>query len=102
MKGMKGQKQTSRKPSQNGRKPRKLTPREPLGVSVTEALTIVPIGKTKLFEALANGTIKSCLRFGVRIINYQSLKAAVAPDDPPVSLTKAEAREIAKEAAHAE
>jgi hypothetical protein len=101
MKGMKGQKQANRKPSSNGRKARKLTPREPLGVSMSEALTLVPIGKTKLSEALANGTIKSCLRFGVRIIDYQSLKAAVAPDDA-FAPTEAEAKEIARDAGHAE
>ena len=90
-----------RKMPSPGRRPRKLVPREPLGVSIAEALTLVPIGKTKLSEALANGTIKSCLRFGVRIIDYQSLKAAVAPDDA-FAPTEAEAKEIARDAGHAE
>jgi hypothetical protein len=68
-----------RKPGKGPRKPRKTTPRDPISVSVSEALTLVPIGRTALFAALQDGTIKSCLRFGVRAIDYRSLKEAFAP-----------------------
>ena len=59
-----------------GRKPRKFVQREPISVSVNEALSLVPIGKTKLYEAMKNGTIKSERKFGIRCIDYASLKKA--------------------------
>jgi hypothetical protein len=47
---------------------------EPLAVSPKQALAIVPIGMTKLYEAINSGAIKSSIVNGRRWINYQSLK----------------------------
>ena len=57
---------------------RKITKRDPISVSVAEALLLVPIGKTKLYAAMNAGVIKSELKFGVRCIDYRSLKEAFA------------------------
>src|SRR5271165_2708225 len=38
---------------------------EPLSLSVIDSLEIIPIGKTRFYELLMNGTIKSEMRFGV-------------------------------------
>jgi hypothetical protein len=48
---------------------------EPIAVSPKQATQLVPIGITKLYEALNNGRIQSQLVNGRRWINYQSLKA---------------------------
>jgi hypothetical protein len=50
------------------------TPPEPLAVSPKQATQLVPIGITKLYEAINNGRIESTLVNGRRWINYQSLK----------------------------
>ena len=59
-------------------KARKITPRDPIAVSITEALRLVPVGKTTLFAMVKDGTIKSRKTGGVRAIDYASLKAAFA------------------------
>jgi len=61
------------------RKPKLVRKFPPIAVSFKEALTLVPIGKSKLHEALANGTIKSSLVMGVRAIDYNSLMEVFAP-----------------------
>jgi hypothetical protein len=55
-------------PSTNNTKP------EPLAVSPRQATQLVPIGVTKLYEAINDGIIQSTLVNGRRWINYQSLK----------------------------
>jgi hypothetical protein len=47
---------------------------EPLAVSPRQATELVPIGITKLYEAINTGMIQSTLVNGRRWINYQSLK----------------------------
>jgi hypothetical protein len=47
---------------------------EPLAVSPRQATELVPIGITKLYEAINTGMIQSTLVNGSRWINYQSLK----------------------------
>jgi hypothetical protein len=49
-------------------------PPEPIAVSPKVAIQLVPIGTTKLYEALNSGAIESTLVNGRRWINYQSLK----------------------------
>ena len=63
----------------NRRKPRKTVEREPIVVSISEALEIVPVGRSTLFELLKDGTIKSRKIQGVRCIDYRSLKETFAP-----------------------
>lgn len=47
---------------------------EPLAVSPKRATELVPIGITKLYEAINSGAIKSTLVNGRRWIDFQSLK----------------------------
>jgi hypothetical protein len=47
---------------------------EPLAVSPKQATQLVPIGITKLYEAINSGAIQSSLVNGRRWISYQSLK----------------------------
>jgi hypothetical protein len=47
---------------------------EPIAVSPKQAVAILPIGTTKLYEALNSGVIQSTLVNGRRWINYKSLK----------------------------
>jgi hypothetical protein len=47
---------------------------EPLAVSPKQATQLVPIGITKLYDAINNGEIESQLVNGRRWINFQSLK----------------------------
>jgi hypothetical protein len=47
---------------------------EPLAVSPKQALAIVPIGMTSLYEAMNDGRLESTLVNGRRWINYLSLK----------------------------
>jgi hypothetical protein len=63
----------------SGRKPRKIVDRPPIAVSVKETLRIVPIGRSKLFQMLQDGTIKSSLVAGVRAIDFESLRKVFAP-----------------------
>ena len=56
------------------RKPRSVTRHEPIGVSIREALQMVPIGRSTLFEILKSGKLKSKLVCGQRVIDYRSLR----------------------------
>jgi len=47
---------------------------EPLAVSPKQATQLVPIGVTKLYEAINSGAIESTIANNRRWINYQSLK----------------------------
>jgi hypothetical protein len=47
---------------------------EPIAVSPKQATALVPIGVTKLYEAINSGAIQSQLVNGRRWIDYQSLK----------------------------
>ena len=47
---------------------------EPLAVSPKQAIHLVPIGITKLYEAINSGAIESSVVNNRRWINYQSLK----------------------------
>jgi hypothetical protein len=47
---------------------------EPIAVSPKQATQLVPIGVTKLYEALNSGAIQSQLVNGRRWIDFQSLK----------------------------
>ena len=47
---------------------------EPLAVSPKQATQLVPIGITKLYEAINSGTLESQVVNGRRWINFQSLK----------------------------
>jgi hypothetical protein len=47
---------------------------EPLAVSPKQATQLVPIGITKLYDAINSGAISSRLVNGRRWIDYQSLK----------------------------
>ena len=60
------------------RKARKFKEREPICVSVREALQLVPIGRSSLYEAMKDGRIKSSKVLGIRAIDYSSLKAFMA------------------------
>ena len=83
------------------RVPRKKTiRREPLAVSVSQALELIPISKETLYRALRNGSIKSRLAFGKRSIDFQSLKEAFRPLEDPFASAEGEA--AAKDVAHAE
>jgi hypothetical protein len=53
---------------------------EPLAVSPRQATELVPIGITKLYEAINTGMIQSTLVNGRRWINYQSLKSYAGVD----------------------
>jgi hypothetical protein len=61
-----------------GRRPRKIVQREPIGVSVKEALMLVPVGRSSLYKAMQSGVLKSRKVLGIRIIDYPSLKALAA------------------------
>jgi hypothetical protein len=63
----------------SGRKQRNIVDRPPIAVSVKETLRIVPIGRSKLFKMLQDGTIKSSLVAGVRAIDFESLRKVFAP-----------------------
>ena len=54
--------------SNNSTKPK------PLAVSPKQATQLVPIGITKLYEAINDGTVQSTLVNGRRWISYESLK----------------------------
>jgi hypothetical protein len=54
--------------------PNNTTPPEPLAVSPKQATQLVPIGITKLYEAMNSGAIESSIINNRRWINYQSLK----------------------------
>jgi hypothetical protein len=47
---------------------------EPLAVSPKQAIQLVPIGITKLYDAINSGALESTLVNGRRWINYASLK----------------------------
>ena len=47
---------------------------EPIAVSPKQATQLVPIGITKLYEAINAGALQSTLVGGRRWINFQSLK----------------------------
>ena len=47
---------------------------EPLAVSPKQVTQLVPIGITKLYEAINSGAIESSIVNSRRWINYQSLK----------------------------
>jgi hypothetical protein len=47
---------------------------EPLAVSPKQATHLVPIGITKLYEAINSGVLESRVVNGRRWINFQSLK----------------------------
>ena len=47
---------------------------EPLAVSPKQATQLVPIGITKLYEAINSGTLELQVVNGRRWINFQSLK----------------------------
>jgi hypothetical protein len=47
---------------------------EPLAVSPKQATQLVPIGITKLYEAINDGTVASKLVNGRRWIDFKSLK----------------------------
>jgi hypothetical protein len=47
---------------------------EPIAVSPKQATQLVPIGITKLYEAINTGTIESQLVNGRRWISFESLK----------------------------
>jgi hypothetical protein len=47
---------------------------EPIAVSPKQATQLVPIGITKLYEAINSGTLESRVVNGRRWINFQSLK----------------------------
>jgi hypothetical protein len=47
---------------------------EPLAVSPKQATQLVPIGITKLYDAINSGALQSQLVNGRRWIDYQSLK----------------------------
>jgi hypothetical protein len=47
---------------------------EPIAVSPKQATQLVPIGITKLYEAMNSGAIESSIVNNRRWINYQSLK----------------------------
>jgi hypothetical protein len=48
--------------------------REPISVSVREALELVPFRVTSLYAAMKSGEIKSRMVGRRRVIDYQSLK----------------------------
>ena len=55
---------------------------EPLAVSPKQATHLVPIGITKLYEAINSGVLESRVVNGRRWINFQSLKrfAGIGPE----------------------
>ena len=65
-------------PEKKKRVRRRVTPHEPVAVTINEALRIVPCGRSTLCVLLKEGTIKSKLVLGIRCIDYKSLKAHFA------------------------
>ena len=53
---------------------------EPLAVDVITALEISGLGRTKFYELIRDKRLKTVVVGRRRLINYQSLKALVAPD----------------------
>ena len=55
---------------------------EPLAVSPKQATQLVPIGITKLYEAINDGVLETRVVNGRRWINFQSLKrfAGIGPE----------------------
>ena len=51
---------------------------EPIAVSPKQAIQLLPIGITKLYEAINSGAIKSSVVNNRRWINFQSLKKFAA------------------------
>jgi hypothetical protein len=47
---------------------------EPLAVSPRQAIELLPIGTTKLYQLINNGELETTLVHGRRWIDYQSLK----------------------------
>lgn len=60
---------------------RETTPLEPIAVSPKQATQLVPIGVTKLYEAINCGAIASKVVNGRRWIDYQSLKKFAGVDE---------------------
>src|SRR5438309_356044 len=52
---------------------------EPLAVDVNTALEISGLGRTKFYELIRDKRLKTVMVGRRRLINYQSLKALVAP-----------------------
>lgn len=76
------------------RRPQNPRTRDPICVSVSEALAIIPWGRAKLFAELKSGRVKSRLVDGKRAINYRSLVETFEPLEEPVALTEAELKEV--------
>ena len=53
---------------------------EPLAVDVNTALEISGLGRTKLYELIAQKKLKTVVIGRRRLVNYRSLKANVAPE----------------------
>jgi excisionase family DNA binding protein len=54
--------------------------RKPLAVPVGTALEISGLGRTKLYELIKEGKLKTVAIGRRRLINFASLEALVAPD----------------------
>jgi excisionase family DNA binding protein len=54
--------------------------RKPLAVPVGTALEISGIGRTKLYELIAEGRLKTVTIGRRRLINYRSLEALITPE----------------------
>ncbi len=54
--------------------------RKPLAVPVETALEISGLGRTKLYELIKEGKLKTVTIGRRRLINYASLEALVAPE----------------------
>jgi len=52
---------------------------KPLGVSVNNACELVGVGKTKLYELISDGRVRSVKVGKRRLIEYASLEALLCP-----------------------
>jgi excisionase family DNA binding protein len=52
---------------------------KPLGVSVNSACELIGVGKTKLYELISDGRVRSVKVGKRRLIDYASLEALVCP-----------------------
>jgi hypothetical protein len=56
---------------------------KPITVTIPVAIALSGIGKTKFYELMADGRIKTLQIDGKRLVNYASLEALLLGEKPP-------------------
>ena len=62
----------------------------PLVITVRQAMQLAPIGKTKLYQLMKTGRLKSTVVFDRRLIDYRSFVELILPTNLPTNLSQAE------------